>query len=45
LAVVRLAVHAAVGYAVGWRTTVVLCYAYICSSKHNFGLCIILSCI
>jgi len=42
-AVVRLAGSTAVGYAVGRRTIVVLCYAYIYSSKHIFGLCIILS--
>jgi len=35
----------AVGYAAGRRTIVVVCYAYIYSSKHIFGLCIILSCI
>jgi len=35
----------AVGYALGWRTIVVLCYDYIYSSKHIFGLCVILSCI
>jgi len=35
----------AVGYAVGRRTIVVLCHAYIYTSKHIFGLCIILSCI
>jgi len=35
----------AVGYVVGRRTIVVLCHAYIYSSKHIFGLCIILSCI
>jgi len=33
----------AVGYAVGQRT-IVLCYAYIYSSKHIFGSCIILLC-
>jgi len=34
-----------VGDAVGRRTIAVLCDAYIYSSKHIFGLCIILSCI
>jgi len=42
-AVVRLAIQTAVGYAVGRRTIVVLCYAYIFSSKYIYGLCIILS--
>ena len=32
----------AVGYAVGRRTIADLCYAYIYSSKHIFGMCIIL---
>jgi len=40
-----VATQTAVGDAVGRRTIVVLCYAYIYSSKHIFGLCIILSCI
>jgi len=32
----------AVGYAVGRKTIAVLGYAYMYSSKHIFGLCIIL---